>query len=80
MTWKLGPALAAGYCVVFKPSEKTPLSVLRMSSLINGAGFPPGVVNTGYEDVGSAISRHMDIVYNDADLDLAVDWSAHGIL
>jgi aldehyde dehydrogenase (NAD+) len=120
MSWKLGPALAAGNCVVLKPSEKTPLSALRMCSLINEAGFPPGVVNvvTGYEDVGAAISRHMDIdtvvftgshrtgrkvmeaaaksnmkkvtlemggnspsiVYNDADIELAVDWSAHGTL
>jgi aldehyde dehydrogenase (NAD+) len=120
MTWKLGPALAAGNCVVFKPSEKTPLSALYMCSLINEAGFPHGVVNviTGYEDVGAAISGHMDIdkvvftgsqptgrrvmeaaaksnmksvmlemggnspniVYDDADLNLAVDWSVHGIL
>jgi aldehyde dehydrogenase (NAD+) len=64
MAWKLGPALATGNCVVFKPSELTPLTALRMCSLINDAGFPPGVVNvvTGYgETVGAAISGHKDI-------------------
>jgi aldehyde dehydrogenase (NAD+) len=64
MAWKLGPALATGNCVVLKPSELTPLTVLRMCSLINEAGFPPGVVNvvTGYgQTVGMAISEHMQI-------------------
>lgn len=44
-SWKLGPALATGNCVVLKPSEMTPLSALRFADLINEAGFPPGVVN-----------------------------------
>lgn len=64
MAWKLGPALATGNCVVLKPSELTPLTALRMCSLINDAGFPPGVVNvvTGFGDtVGNAISLHMGI-------------------
>jgi aldehyde dehydrogenase (NAD+) len=64
MAWKLGPALATGNCVVFKPSELTPLTALRMGSLINEAGFPPGVVNivTGYgHTVGQAITEHMGI-------------------
>ncbi|KAH9958072.1 aldehyde dehydrogenase [Russula dissimulans] len=64
MCWKLGPALATGNCVVLKPSELTPLTALRMCSLINEAGFPPGVVNvvTGHGDtVGKAIATHMDI-------------------
>src|ERR1700760_1442569 len=64
LAWKLGPALATGNCVVLKPSEFTPLTILRMCSLINEAGFPPGVVNvvTGYgETVGMAISEHMQI-------------------
>ncbi|MFN0137481.1 MAG: aldehyde dehydrogenase family protein, partial [Phycisphaerae bacterium] len=34
MAWKLGPALAAGCCVVLKPAEQTPLSALRMGELI----------------------------------------------
>jgi aldehyde dehydrogenase (NAD+) len=61
---KLGPALATGCTVVLKPSEITPLSVLRLCDLIKEAGFPPGVVNVvnGYGPVaGEAISRHMDI-------------------
>ena len=64
MAWKLGPALATGNCVVLKPSELTPLTALRMCSLINQAGFPPGVVNvvTGYgHTVGNAISEHEGI-------------------
>jgi len=64
MAWKLGPALATGNCVVLKPSEFTPLTALRMCSLIDQAGFPPGVVNviTGYgHTVGDAISKHVGI-------------------
>jgi betaine-aldehyde dehydrogenase len=44
-SWKLGPALAAGNCVVLKPAELTPLSSLRLAELIAEVGFPPGVVN-----------------------------------
>jgi acyl-CoA reductase-like NAD-dependent aldehyde dehydrogenase len=44
-SWKLGPALAAGNCVVMKPSEITPLSALRVAELAAGVGFPPGVIN-----------------------------------
>ncbi|KAI0294173.1 aldehyde dehydrogenase domain-containing protein [Russula brevipes] len=64
MSWKLGPALATGNCVVLKPSEHTPLTAHRMCSLINEAGFPRGVVNvvTGYgQTVGEAIAEHMNI-------------------
>ncbi|WP_437880805.1 gamma-aminobutyraldehyde dehydrogenase [Pseudomonas sp. LRF_L74] len=42
--WKLAPALAAGNCVVLKPSEQTPLTALRLGQLI-AAIFPAGVVN-----------------------------------
>ncbi len=58
MCWKLGPALATGNCVVVKPSEFTPLTVLRMCSLIKEAGFPSDVVNVATEFgtiVGKAI-------------------------
>jgi aldehyde dehydrogenase (NAD+) len=61
LSWKLGPALATGNTVILKPSELTPLSALRLCSLINEAGFPPGVVNivTGYGNtVGAAIAEH----------------------
>ncbi|KAF4564548.1 aldehyde dehydrogenase (NAD(P)(+)) ald5 [Pleurotus pulmonarius] len=64
MTWKIAPALATGNCVILKPSEFTPLTALRMASLIKEAGFPAGVVNiiVGHGDtVGSAISGHMGI-------------------
>ncbi|MFA7664912.1 MAG: aldehyde dehydrogenase family protein [Burkholderiaceae bacterium] len=42
---KMAPALAAGNCVVIKPSEITPLSTVELGSLVMEAGFPPGVVN-----------------------------------
>lgn len=62
--WKLGPALAAGCCVVMKVAEQTPLTALYIASLIKEAGFPPGVVNviTGYgPTAGGAIASHPDI-------------------
>lgn len=43
-TWKLAPALAAGNCVVLKPAEQTPSSILVLMELV-GHLFPPGVVN-----------------------------------
>ena len=60
-SWKLGPALAAGNTVVFKPAELTPLSSLRVAELIDEVGFPPGVVNVvpGFGEVaGAAIANH----------------------
>lgn len=44
-SWKMGPALAAGNCIVMKPAELTPLSTLRIAELMAEVGFPPGVVN-----------------------------------
>ncbi len=43
-TWKLAPALAAGNCVVLKPAEQTPASILVLMELIQDV-LPPGVVN-----------------------------------
>ncbi|MFI1165500.1 aldehyde dehydrogenase [Streptomyces sp. NPDC020801] len=43
-TWKLAPALAAGNCVVIKPAEQTPVSLLKVIELIADL-LPPGVVN-----------------------------------
>lgn len=43
-TWKLAPALAAGNCVVMKPAEQTPVSILKLMEVI-GDLIPPGVVN-----------------------------------
>jgi 1-pyrroline dehydrogenase len=58
--WKLGPALAAGNTVVLKPSEWTPLTILRLAELAADV-FPPGVLNviTGDgEPVGAGLVRH----------------------
>ncbi|MGC2409892.1 MAG: aldehyde dehydrogenase [Methyloceanibacter sp.] len=43
-TWKLAPALAAGNCVVLKPAEQTPMSIMVLMDLI-GDLLPPGVLN-----------------------------------
>lgn len=62
--WKVAPALAAGCCVIMKPSELTPITALVMCELAKEAGFPAGVINTvpGLgATTGDAISRHMDI-------------------
>ena len=62
--WKLGPALAAGNCVVLKPAEQTPLTALRLAELIAEAGMPDGVVNVvpGFgETAGAALSAHNDV-------------------
>ena len=61
--WKFGPAIATGNTVVLKPSELTPLSVLRFAELTQSI-LPPGVFNvvTGQgETAGDAIVRHPDI-------------------
>ncbi len=59
---KIAPALAAGNTVVFKPSELTPLTTLRLASMLGGI-FPAGVVNVvlGAGDLGAAIARHPGI-------------------
>jgi 1-pyrroline dehydrogenase len=63
--WKLGPALAAGNCIVIKPSEWTPLTLLRFAELIAEAEvFPPGVFNVVTGDgvpAGDAIVRNPDV-------------------
>jgi aminobutyraldehyde dehydrogenase len=58
--WKLAPALAAGNCVVLKPSEQTPLTALRLGQLIAGI-FPAGVVNIVFgrgASVGEPLVTH----------------------
>ncbi len=63
-TWKLAPAVAAGNCVIAKPSEVTPMTAFMLSELINEAGFPPGVINIVHgkgAKIGAAITAHPDI-------------------
>ena len=60
-TWKIAPALAAGNCVVAKPSELTPMTAYLLSKACIEAGVPPGVLNIvhGYGDkAGQAIVEH----------------------
>ncbi len=63
-SWKIAPALAAGNCVVAKPSEVTPMTAYLLSELCIEAGLPKGVLNIvhGYgHKVGNAIVAHKDI-------------------
>ncbi|HZO82358.1 MAG TPA: aldehyde dehydrogenase family protein [Candidatus Binataceae bacterium] len=118
-SWKMGPALAAGNCVVMKPAELTPLSSLKIAELMREVGFPPGVANVlpGYGNVaGQYLAEHpgvqkiaftgstatgrrivqassgnlkrvqlelggkgANIVFDDADLDAALNGSAFAI-
>ena len=57
-SWKLGPALAAGNCVVMKPAELTPLSSLKIAELMAEVGFPAGVVNV-VPGLGSEAGQYM---------------------
>ena len=62
--WKIAPALAVGNSVVLKPSEKSPLTALRLAELALEAGIPPGVFNVvpGYgPEAGSPLALHMDV-------------------
>ncbi len=63
--WKMGPAIAAGNCVVIKPSELTPVTLLRFAELVAEAEvFPPGVFNVVTGDgvpVGERIVTHPDV-------------------
>ncbi|MCL4124883.1 UNVERIFIED_CONTAM: hypothetical protein GTU68_024345 [Idotea baltica] len=63
-TWKIAPALAAGNCVVAKPSEITPRTAFLLSMICETAGLPEGVLNIvhGYgPKVGQAIVDHSEI-------------------
>jgi len=62
-TWKIAPALAAGNCVVAKPSEVTPYTAYLLCKVMEDVGFPKGVLNIvhGYgQYAGDAIVRHKD--------------------
>lgn len=63
MAWKLAPAIAGGNTVVFKPSEQTPLTALKMAKLLADI-LPEGVVNVILgrgESVGNALINHSKI-------------------
>ena len=62
--WKVAPALAAGNSVVLKPSERAPLSSLRLAELATEAGVPTGVFNVvpGLgQTAGAALGLHPDV-------------------
>ncbi len=62
--WKIAPSLVVGNSVILKPSEKSPLTALRLADIALEAGIPPGVFNVipGYgREAGSALGLHMDI-------------------
>jgi len=62
--WKFAPALATGNSIVLKPSEKSPLSVLRLAELAMEAGIPAGVFNVvpGFgKEAGEPLALHMDV-------------------
>ncbi len=61
--WFLPYALACGNTVVMKPSEKTPLTMQRVTQLLTEAGFPPGVVQVihGGREAVSALLEHPDV-------------------
>ncbi|MFB9128730.1 aldehyde dehydrogenase [Paraburkholderia dipogonis] len=62
-SWKFGPALAAGNSVVLKPSEKSPLTAIRLAQLALEAGIPAGVFNVvpGAGEPGKLLALHQDV-------------------
>ena len=62
--WKSAPALAAGNAMIFKPSEVTPLSVLKLAEIYTEAGLPDGVFNVlngAGSEVGTWLTEHAGI-------------------
>ena len=60
-TWKIAPALAAGNCVIAKPSEVTPMTAYLLSKICIQAGLPKGVLNIVHglgQRVGASITEH----------------------
>jgi aminomuconate-semialdehyde/2-hydroxymuconate-6-semialdehyde dehydrogenase len=64
LTWKIAPALAAGNCVIAKPSEITPMTAHLLARICREAGLPPGVLNVVHGQggsVGPALCTHPGI-------------------
>lgn len=62
--WKLAPALAAGNCIVFKPSSNAPLSTIRLFEIFDEIGLPKGTVNLvlgSGSKVGNTFAESMDV-------------------
>ena len=61
--WKSGPCLAAGNAMIFKPSEETPLTALKLAEVFTEAGVPDGVFNVVQGDarVGQMLTAHPEI-------------------
>lgn len=61
--WKSAPALAAGNAMIFKPSEETPMTALKLAEIFTEAGLPDGVFNIVQGDyhVGQMLTAHPDI-------------------
>lgn len=63
-TWKIAPAIAAGNCIVAKPSEVTPVTAYLLSKICKEAGLPDGVLNIVHgngPNCGEAIVKHKSI-------------------
>jgi len=63
-TWKIAPAIAAGNCVIAKPSEITPMTAYLLGEICNEAGLPKGVLNIVHglgTTTGQAIVEHPEI-------------------
>ncbi|HUO85042.1 MAG TPA: aldehyde dehydrogenase [Thermoanaerobaculia bacterium] len=61
LTWKVAPGIAAGNCVIAKPSELTPMTACLLGEIANEAGLPPGVLNILHgrgSGIGAALCTH----------------------
>jgi len=58
--WKAAPALACGNAMIFKPSELTPLTAMKLAEVMAEAGVPDGVFNVvqGFAETGTLLTRH----------------------